>query len=97
MNELIARKSLDTYAFAEYLTNAETLDNLQHRICELEDTIEAMDDDIETAESNGLDEVVSTMCKARNHLNLERLELTIQVHKLEIQLAEFEKVRMLTK
>lgn len=96
MNKYITERSLAADALAEYVCKAETLDDLYHRTGELEDTIEALDHNIETAEANGLDEVVDTMCRTRNKLNLERLELEIQLHKLEIELAQFEKTRMLT-
>lgn len=97
MNILIARRSLEADALAEFNSLARVLDDLYHRTGELEETISALDDNIETAEECGLDEVVDALCKARNQLNLNRLELEIQLHKIEIKLAEFEKVRMLTK
>lgn len=97
MNELIARKSLDTYTFAEYVSKAEVLEAIYSRAGELEDTIEAMDEDIEAAERIGAKEAVETLCKSRNRLNMERLDLTMYAHKLEIELSEFEKVRMLTR
>jgi len=97
MNEYIARRSLDEYSLAEYLETAAVVDDLYHRIGELEDTISALDENIETAEHSGLDEVVEALCKSRNNLNLNRLDLEIELHKLEIKLAKFEKIRMLTK
>ena len=48
-------------------------------------------------ESIGLDKLASDMCASRNRLNLERLELETQIHKLELELIEFEKTRMLTR
>ena len=97
MNMLIVRRSLEEDALLEYTDKAKVLDELYHRTGELEDTIEAMDKDIEEVDKTGLDEIVDTMCKARNALNFERLELEIQIHKLEIWLAEFEKTRQLTR
>jgi hypothetical protein len=97
MNEYIARRSLEEDALLEYIEKAKVLDDLYHRTGELEETIEAMDKDIDEVDETGLDEVVEAMCKARNALNFERLELEIQIHKLEIWLAEFEKTRQLTR
>lgn len=97
MNKLIARRSLEEDALLEYISKAKVLDDLYHRAGELEETIEAMDNNIDEAEETGLDEVVDTMCKARNSLNLERLKLEIQIHKLEIWLAKFELIRQLTR
>jgi len=97
MNEFIARRSLEEDALVEYVSKAKVLDDLYHRTGELEETIEAMDKDIDEVDETGLDEVVEAMCKARNALNFERLELEIQIHKLEIWLAEFEKTRQLTR
>jgi hypothetical protein len=97
MNKLIARRSLEEDALLEYTEKAKVLDELYRRVGELEDTIEAMDTDIDEVDETGLDEIVDTMCKARNALNFERLELEIQIHKLEIWLAEFERARQLTR
>lgn len=97
MNELIARRSLEEDALLEYVSKAKVLDDLYHRTGELEETIEAMDKNIEEVDATGLDEIVEALCKARNALNLERLDLEIQIHKLEIWLAEFEKIRQLTR
>ena len=97
MNKLIVRRSLEEDALLEYVSKAKVLDDLYHRIGELEETIEAMDKNIDDAEETGLKDIVEVMCKARNSLNLERLKLEIQIHKLEIRLAEFELVRQLTR
>jgi hypothetical protein len=97
MNEFIARRSLEEDALLEYVEKAKVLDGLYHRTGELEETIEAMDKDIDEVDETGLDEIVEAMCKARNTLNFERLELEIQIHKLEIWLAEFERARLLTR
>lgn len=97
MNELIARRSLEEDALLEFTTKAQVLSDLYHRTGELEDTITAMDVNIGTAEDAGLDEVAEELVKARNNLNLERLNLEIRIHKLEIWLAEFEKARQMTR
>jgi hypothetical protein len=97
MNEYIARRSLEEDALLEYVEKAKVLDDLYHRTGELEETIEAMDKNIDEVDETGLDELVEVMCKARNALNFERLELEIQIHKLEIWLAEFERARQLTR
>ncbi len=97
MNEFIARRSLEEDALLEYISKARVLDDLYHRTGELEETIEAMDKNIDDVEETGLDEIVEAMCKARNALNLERLDLEIQIHKLELWLAEFERIRQITR
>lgn len=97
MNKYITEKNLEGEALVEYVSKAQVLDDLYHRVGELEETIEALDDNIENTESIGLDELASDMCASRNRLNLERLELETQIHKLELELIEFEKVRMLTR
>lgn len=97
MNKYITEKNLEGEALVEYVSKAQVLDDLYHRVGELEETIEALDANIENTESIGLDELASDMCASRNRLNLERLELETQIHKLELELVEFEKVRMLTK
>jgi hypothetical protein len=97
MNKYITERSLEADALAEYVKKAEVLDYLYHRSGELEETIEAMDKDIDETVERGLDEIADQMCRTRNALERERLDLEIQLHKLEIELAEFEKVRLLTK
>ena len=97
MNKYITEKNLEGDALKEYVAKFEVLDDLYHRVGELEDTIEALDENIEHTTSIGLDELASDMCASRNHLNLERLNLEERIHKLELELIEFEKVRMHTK
>jgi len=97
MNKRIADKNLEGEALTEYAAKAEVLNDLYHRVGELGDTIEALDDNIDNAESIGLDDLTGDMCASRNRLNLERLNLEEQIHRLELELIEFEKVRMLTK
>ena len=97
MNLFIARRSLEEAALVEFTTLANVLDDLYHRTGELEETISALDDNIEEADRIGLDEVADELSRVRNNLNLNRLELEIRLHKLEIKLAEFEKIRMMTK
>ena len=97
MNELIARHSLEQDALLEFVKTAAILDDLYHRIGELEETVEALDKNIEDADAKRYKDVTDLLCHTRNTINLQRLELQIQASKLEIKLAEFEKVRMLTK
>ena len=70
---------------------------MQNRIAELEKNIDALDEDIEELEDAGLDRAVEILCKARNSLNSERLDLEIHVCKLRLWLAEFEKAEQLTR
>ena len=81
--------------FAEYVSKAKAVEVMQNRIAELEKNIDALDEDIEELEDSGLDITVEILCKTRNSLNLERLELEIHVCKLRLWLAEFEKARQL--
>ena len=88
---------LERDMFVEYVSKVKALEVMQNRIEELEKNIDALDNDIEELEDSGLDRTVEILCKTRNSLNLERLELEIQVCKLKLWLAEFEKVRQLEK
>ena len=83
--------------FVEYVSKVKALEVMQNRIDELEKNIDALDEDIEETEDAGLDETVEILCKARNSLNLERLDLEIHVCKLRLWLAEFERARQLEK
>jgi len=97
MNKYITERNLEADALAEYVKKAEVLDDLYHRVGELEETIEALDKNIDETIDKGLDEIADSLCHTRNQLNLERLNLEEQIHRLELDLIEFEKVRMLTK
>ena len=96
MKEYIGRRSLKDM-FVEYISKAKAVEVMQDRIAELEKNIDAFDNDIEEVEKTGLDETVEVLCKARNSLNLERLDLEIHVCKLRLWLAEFEKARQITR
>jgi hypothetical protein len=91
------KRNLDAEALAEFTAKASVLDELYHRVGELEETLDALDHDIEYTTDIGLDELASQMCKSRNKLNIERLNLDIEIHKLELDLDEFEKIRMMTR
>ena len=88
---------LERDMFVEYVSKVKALEIMQNRIDELEKNIDALDEDIEETEDAGLDRTVEILCKARNSLNLERLELEIHVCKLRLWLAEFEMARQLEK
>lgn len=96
MKDYIGRRSLKDL-LVEYVSKAKALEIMQNRIAELEKNIDALDEDIEEVEKTGLDETVEILCKTRNSLNLERLELEIHVCKLRLWLAEFERARQLTR
>ena len=81
--------------FAEYVSKVMAIEVMQNRIEELEKNIDALDEDIEEIEDAGLDGTVEILCKTRNSLNLERLNLEIHICKLRLWLAEFEKARQL--
>lgn len=91
------KRNLDAEDLAEFTAKASVLDELYHRVGELEETIDALDENIDYTMSVGLDELASQMCESRNKLNIERLNLDIEIHKLELDLDEFEKVRMMTR
>ena len=81
--------------FVEYVSKVKAVEVTQKQITELEKNIDALDEDIEELEDSGLDRTVEILCKTRNSLNLERLELEIHVCKLRLWMAEFEKARQL--
>ena len=94
MKDYIGRRSMkDT--LVEYVSKVKAVEVMQNQIAELEKNIDALDEDIEELDESGLDRTVEILCKTRNSLNLERLELEIHVCKLRLWLAEFEKARQL--
>ena len=94
MKEHIEKQSLKD-ALIEYTLKARN--RLCQQTAELEKIISTLDKDIEEVEKTGLDETVEALCKARNSLNLERLDLEIHICKLKLWLAEFEKARQLAR
>ena len=88
---------LERDMFVEYVSKVKALEVMQNRIEELEKNIDALDEDIEEIEEAGLDETVEILCKTRNSLNLERLELEIHICKLRLWLAEFERAQQLAR
>ena len=81
----------------EYVSKVKALGIMQNQIAELEKNIDALDKDIEELEDSGLDRTVEILCKTRNSLNLERLELEIHICKLRLWIAEFELERQLAR
>ena len=96
MKEHIEKQSLKD-ALIEYTLKARAMNRLCQQTAELEKIISTLDKDIEEVEKTGLDETVEDLGKARNSLNLERLELEIHICKLKLWLAEFEKARQLAR
>ena len=94
MKDYIGRRSLRDM-FAEYVSKVKAVEIMQNQVAELEKNIDTLDNDIEEIEEAGLDRTVEILCKTRNSLNLERLELEIHICKLRLWLAEFEKARQL--
>ena len=96
MKEYMGRRSMKDM-FVEYVSKVKAVEVMQNQIAELEKNIDALDEDIEELEDAGLDRTVEILCKTRNSLNLERLELEIHVCKLRLWLAEFERARQMTR
>ena len=96
MKEYIERRSSKDM-LVEYVSKVKALEIMQNQIAELEKNIDALDKDIEELEDSGLDRTVEILCKTRNSLNLERLELEIHICKLKLWLAEFERARQMTR
>ena len=96
MKEYIERRSSKDM-LVEYVSKVKALEVMQNQIAELEKNIDALDEDIEELEDSGLGRTVEILCKTRNSLNLERLELEIHICKLRLWLAEFEKAQQLAR
>ena len=96
MKDYMGRRTMKDM-FVEYVSKAKAVEVMQNRIAELEKNIDALDKDIEELEDSGLDRTVEILCKTRNSLNSERLDLEIHVCKLRLWLAEFEKASQLTR
>ena len=94
MKDYMGRRTMKDM-FVEYVSKVKAVEITQNQIAELEKNIDALDEDIEELEDSGLDRTVEILCKTRNSLNSERLELEIHVCKLRLWLAEFEKARQL--
>ena len=97
MKEYIKSRLSERDMFVEYVSKAKAVEIMQKQIAELEKNIDALDEDIEELEDSGLNRTVEILCKTRNSLNLERLELEIHICKLRLWLAEFERARQLTR
>ena len=97
MKEYMKRRLSERDMLVEYISKAKAVEVMQNQIAELEKNIDALDEDIEELEDAGLNRTVETLCKTRNSLNLERLELEIHVCKLRLWLAEFERARQMTR
>ena len=97
MKEHIKSRLFERDMLVEYVSKTKALEIMQTQIADLENLIEAFDEDIEELEDSGLDRTVEILCKTRNSLNLERLELEIHMCKLRLWLAEFELARQLAR
>lgn len=97
MKEYIKNRLSERDMLVEYVSKAKALEVMQNQIAKLEKNIDALDEDIEELEDAGLNRTVETLCKTRNSLNLERLELEIHICKLRLWLAEFERARQMTR
>ena len=97
MKEHIKSRLFERDMLVEYVSKTKALEIMQTQIADLENLIEAFDKDIEELDGAGLDRTVEILCKTRNSLNLERLELEINICKLRLWIAKFEKERQLAR
>ena len=97
MKDYIKSRLFERDMLVEYVSKVKALEVMQNQIAELEKNIDALDEDIEELEDAGLDRTVEILCKTRNSLNLERLELEIHICKLRLWIAEFEKAQQLAR
>ena len=97
MKDYIKSRLSERDMLVEYISKAKALEIMQNQIAELEKNIDALDEDIEELEDSGLNRTVETLCKARNSLNLDRLDVEIHICKLRLWLAEFERARQMTR
>ena len=97
MKEHIKNRLFERDMLVEYVSKTKALEIMQTQIADLENIIEAFDKDIEELEDSGLDRTVEILCKTRNSLNLEKLELEIHMCKLKLWLAKFELARQLAR
>ena len=97
MKDCIKSRLFERDMLIEYVSKVKALEIMQSQIAELEKNIDALDTDIDELEKTYLDDTVEALCKIRNSLNLERLELEIHICKLRLWLAEFEKARQLAR
>ena len=97
MKEYIKSRLSERDMLVEYVSKVKALGIMQNQITELEKNIDALDKDIEELDGAGLDRTVEILCKTRNSLNLERLELEIHICKLRLWIAEFELARQLAR
>ena len=97
MKDYIKSRLSERDMLVEYVSKAKALEIMQDRIAESEKNIDAFDKDIEELEDSGLDRTVEILCKTRNSLNLEKLELEIHICKLKLWLNEFELARQLAR
>ena len=97
MKDYIKSRLFERDMLVEYVSKTKALEIMQTQIADLENLIEAFDKDIEELDGAGLDRTVEILCKTRNSLNLERLELEIHICKLKLWLAEFELARQLAR
>ena len=97
MKDCIKSRLFERDMLVEYVSKTKVLETMQTQIADLENLIEAFDKDIEELDGAGLDRTVEILCKTRNSLNLDKLELEIHICKLRLWLAEFERARQMTR
>ena len=97
MKDYMKSRLFERDMLVEYVSKVKALEVMQVQIAELEKNIDALDEDIEELDDAGLDRTVEILCKTRNSLNLERLELEIHICKLRLWIAEFEKAQQLAR
>ena len=90
MKEPIKSRLFERDMLVEYVSKTKVLEIMQKQIADLKKNIDALDKDIEELDGAGLDRTVEILCKTRNSLNLEKLELEIHIRTLRQWLADYE-------
>lgn len=90
--------ALEKTLLNKYIILTKLVEELSTRIFELEDIVESLDSNIDSAEAEGLDiEAIDNLCKTRNSVDLERVNLSLQKNKFEKEILEHQKISLLSK
>jgi len=84
------KKCKEAQMFEQFLADENALRLRYEVIDELENSIDKLDEQIDEADSCGLDEVADALSRVRNDLNSEKLEHELVANELERNLLDFE-------